>query len=186
MQHRHGLSLLVLLCLALLGVDIGRHVLVDQNVPTFFMENRPAVQIALEGDWEGAGVYQISDGFALRDVIKMTGLEIARSVQAELPEAEPVLTGERYVLQIVDGEITGCSQAWMTAQQRIALGIPLHPDRMTQDDWRSLPGIGERLAAVIEEDRQNNGDYLTLESLRRVKGVGQGKLGRWGGFFLSP
>jgi len=46
---------------------------------------------------------------------------------------------------------------WMPARQRLALGIILHPDRMSREDWVALPGIGEKLAAQIEWERQNYG-----------------------------
>ena len=64
----------------------------------------------------------------------------------------------------------------MPARQRLALGIPLHPDRMSREDWVALPGIGERMALRIEEDRQKYGDYGRLEALQRVKGIGPAKL----------
>lgn len=183
MKCRHGLSLLVFSALVFLGFDMGRHILVDQSVPTFFVEHRPEVQVALEGNWEGAGVYQISDGFRLSDVIKLTNLEVAPTLVEVLTQLKPVRSGESFILQVVGGSLTGFSQHWMSAQQRITLGIPLHPDRMTRDDWVCLPGVGQRIATVIDEDRQNNGDFLTLQSLERVKGIGQGKLQQWKEFF---
>lgn len=163
MQPRHGLLLLVLLLLAFFAYDIGRHALVTQSVPTFFVESRPDIQIALEGDWDRRGIYQFSDGSMLLDVINLTGLERSPELQMLLDNDIPVVDGERYILQVVKGGVVGLSRDWMPAAQRVALGISLHPDRMTEEDWDYLPGVGQRMAAVIEEDRQKNGDFLSWE-----------------------
>jgi competence protein ComEA len=71
----------------------------------------------------------------------------------------------------------------MPAAQRMALGTPLHPERMSLDDWQALPGIGPRLARIIEEDRQKNGDFGDLDGLDRVAGIGHKLIERWRKFF---
>ncbi|PLX97224.1 MAG: hypothetical protein C0621_00235, partial [Desulfuromonas sp.] len=50
--------------------------------------------------------------------------------------------------------------------------------------WQALPQLGEKLAHRIEIDRQENGDFGTLEALVRVKGVGKGKFSLWKKYFL--
>ena len=64
----------------------------------------------------------------------------------------------------------------MKAKERMILGIPLDPDAMDLADWDSLPGIGSRLAKSIVDDRHKNGDFGSVEALKRVPGVGEGKL----------
>jgi competence protein ComEA len=90
-------------------------------------------------------------------------------------------------LEIVDSgtDHSHVELGWMTARQRLALGIPLHPDRMSRDDWITLPGIGEKLAAQIEFDRQRFGDFGRFEALDRVKGIGPAKLKILRPFFVS-
>ena len=56
------------------------------------------------------------------------------------------------------------------------LGIPLDPDQMDADDWRCLPGIGPALALRILADRQENGEFGSLEAVRRVPGISGKKL----------
>jgi competence protein ComEA len=183
MASRPGVALLVLLLLAFLGYDIGRHVLSKQDVPAFFVEHSPAVKVVLEGNWPQAGVYQISDDSSTLGVINMTGLSVAASLYDKLQQQPLLESGERLVLRVVDGTVVDYSRGWMSAAQRVVLNIPLHPDRMTVSDWEYLPGVGERLAAVIVEDRQNNGDFGRFERLRRVKGIGPGRINRWKSFF---
>jgi len=48
-----------------------------------------------------------------------------------------------------------------------------------------LPGIGETLARRLELDRQENGEFGSLEGLLRVKGVGLKSIERWRIFFYD-
>ena len=64
----------------------------------------------------------------------------------------------------------------MKAKERMLLGIPLEPDQMDLADWESLPGIGPALAKTIMDDRQYNGAFGSVESLRRVPGIGEKRL----------
>jgi competence protein ComEA len=91
--------------------------------------------------------------------------------------------GELLRLVVKDNEIIGVNGGWLPASQRIAVGIKLHPDRMTQHDWESLPGIGVHLAERIEADRQKNGEFGSLENLKRVRGVGSKSIVTWRAFF---
>ena len=46
----------------------------------------------------------------------------------------------------------------------------------TAEELETLPGIGEKRARAIVEDRQSNGPFRTIEELTRVKGIGDGIL----------
>jgi competence protein ComEA len=121
----------------------------------------------------------------VRGVIELTGLEPQRSGLSLVTDQDAVLV-DGMALQIASSAATGIGivQSWMPARQRLALGIPLHPDRMSRDDWQTLPGIGEKLAAQIELDRQKYGDFGSFEALDRVKGIGPAKLKALRPFFV--
>jgi competence protein ComEA len=97
--------------------------------------------------------------------------------------AGPVQDGEHIEIIEKDQKISSFRRDWMPASHRVALGIPLHPDRMSFDDWQFLPGIGETMAQRLELDRQKNGEFVNLEGLLRVKGVGLKSIERWRIFF---
>ena len=122
----------------------------------------------------------------MRGVIELTGLAPELSgLLLSADQAAGLVDG--MALQIASSAATGrfITQSWMPARQRLALGIPLHPDRMSRDDWQMLPGIGEKLAAQIELDRQKYGDFGNFEALDRVKGIGPAKLKALRSFFVS-
>lgn len=64
----------------------------------------------------------------------------------------------------------------MGAEELMVLGIPLQPDFLTPDGWDALPGIGPELAKRIVFDRQINGDFCSVDALKRVPGIGEGKI----------
>jgi len=171
---------------AAVALLLSRGGLPRQASPAFSLAAPAGVQVLLGEGFPNPGVHQFSDGITVRGVIELTGLA---------PELSGVLLGadqdaglvDGMALQIADSAASGrgLEQSWMPARQRLALGIPLHPDRMSRDDWQMLPGIGEKLAAQIEVDRQKYGDFGSFEALDRVKGIGPAKLKALRPFFIS-
>lgn len=68
----------------------------------------------------------------------------------------------------------------------LTLGIPLDINRMTEADLELLPGIGPALAGKIIQYRQINGDFVVLEELLLVEGVGEKKIKRLSHYFNIP
>jgi competence protein ComEA len=181
-----GTLLLVALLLLGLIVAYGREFFLDrEEPPAFSVEKRQGIAVLLGEGFHVPGVHQFSDDVTVQGVIKMTGL----AVRSELP-GNPRLTrsltdGEALNIVVIDGEVTEITRFWMPAAQRMALGIPLHPDRMSIEDWEALAGIGPRLAQAIEVERQQNGDFGSLTGLQRVKGIGSKRLTAWEKYFQA-
>ena len=53
---------------------------------------------------------------------------------------------------------------------------PVDINRATEDELRTLPGIGGVLASRIVEARERDGPFASLDDLRRVKGLGRSKI----------
>lgn len=169
---------------AAVALLLGRGVLPSQDPPALAVSAPGGIRIALGEGFPSPGVHQFSDGMAVEDVINLTDLS-GGAAGLSLAVAGAVALVDGMVLTIVENRegIKEIRAGWMPARQRLALGIPLHPDRMSREDWVALPGIGEKLAAQIEWDRQNYGDFGRFEALDRVKGIGPAKLKALRGFF---
>ncbi len=50
---------------------------------------------------------------------------------------------------------------------------PVNLNTATAEELQSLPGIGEKRAADIVADREENGPYRFPEEITRVKGIGE-------------
>lgn len=178
-----GRDLLLLTLLVSLLVHSGRSIFGDEGRPAFFLAPAPQNLLLLEGDFARGGLHQYSDGEGYSSVIIMaaapgTMVHLEQGADWSRPQPGQVLSGRR-----VDEKNIAVSVGWMPARQRIALGIPLHPDRMSRADWEALPGIGPKLALAVELDRQENGDFGTLEALDRVRGIGPKRIEAWRKFF---
>ena len=57
-----------------------------------------------------------------------------------------------------------------------ALGLRVDLNRVTAHDLATLPGVGDRLARRIVEERRRRGGFRSCDQLSEVKGVGPAKL----------
>jgi len=154
--------------------------------PYFSAETDAGIRVVLGEGFPEPGLHQYSDGITIGGVIELTGLAV-RTPELLLDPLVDQQLDDGAIVDLVEkqGEYPHISSGWLPASQRLALGIVLHPDRMSQDDWVSLPGIGEKLARQIELDRQEFGGFGSLAALERVKGIGPAKLKALRPFFAE-
>jgi competence protein ComEA len=182
-----GTLLLVALLLIGLVIAYGREFFLDrEGPPAFSVEKRRGIDVLLGAGFPWPGVHQFSDGITPQGVIKVTGLAISPDLPENFLPTRPLIEGEALDVLMENEQVVEITISWMPAAHRMALGIPLHPDRMSGEDWEALAGIGPRTAEVIEMERQCNGDFGSLAGLQRVKGIGPKRLAVWKPFFQEP
>lgn len=171
---------------AALACLLIRGALPAEGSPNFSPEPVTGIRVMLGEGFPEPGLHQYSDGMTVSGVIELTGMA------GRTPEllADPLADSRLFDGASVDlventGENMALSVGWLPARQRLALGVALHPDRMSREDWVALPGIGEKLAEQIELDRQKYGDFGSLAALERVKGIGPAKLKALQPFFVK-
>ena len=176
--------LLGVLAFGLLIVTLVRGAVPLQGSPVFFPSPLPAIHIEAGTGFPTPGIYQFYDDTDWGGVMEMT-----LPSQAEMPPFAPSCPPDPtdgltlHIAQSPD-KSTQIQCDWISAGRRMALGVKLHPDRMSEQDWQALPGIGPALAHRIEMDRQVNGGFGRLEALRRVNGIGPKRIAAWRRFFL--
>lgn len=176
-----GLFLLAMLAASLL--PWGREILHQEGLPAFSVAPPVRNLLLLEGDFPSPGLHQYSDGDAFSAVIKMANADGAEIHLNNADESAQPVSGQTLVARREGEKNIAVTVRWMTARQRLALGMALHPDQMTLSDWPALPGIGPKLALAIEQDRQENGDFGSLAGLERVRGIGPKRIEAWRGYF---
>ncbi len=179
MNPSRGTVLLLLILLVYFYTIHSRVAFHEEGPPAFFMEKRQGIAVMLGEGFPDSGVYQFSDGITPLGVIEMTDLVLAPKMAGDTALRLPLRPGEALDIFCDGPEVSELKRFWIPASQRMALGIPLHPDRMSLEDWEALPGIGPNLAQRIEDDRQQNGDFGSLEALKRVRGIGPWRIKAW-------
>ena len=181
-----GTGLILLFFLAIGILHYSRWALPEREELPAVLRLQPQLATVAVTDNQGSyGLYQFSDGSQLLDVIKLTERNREERQLRESWRDQPILSGEILKVMRMKGEFVRVERSWLSARHRILLQIPLHPDRMTSLDWETLPGIGSKLAAAIEIDRQKNGDFDEFSALKRVKGIGPKKLEAWQVYFIG-
>lgn len=68
-----------------------------------------------------------------------------------------------------------------TGKARIAVTeeLPVNINTATKAELMEVPGIGETYAERIVAYREENGDFLSLDELTNVKGIGEKRLEKW-------
>lgn len=88
--------------------------------------------------------------------------------------------------------------AWFVIDQRIRQGRTIDIDDAGKIGWEmkvdvnhagapelaSLPGVGPILAQAIVDERENHGQFHSLEDLLRVPGIGESKQKQLSGYLL--
>ncbi len=62
--------------------------------------------------------------------------------------------------------------------ERLALGLPLDPNRAGALALAFVPGLSRHLAEEVVADREANGPYANVADLERVRGIGPKRLER--------
>ena len=166
-----------------LAVLLSRGMFRLEDSPAFLYQKQTPVFVELSGANLVAGVRQISDETGILSAIKMTVPFEERFYLSSDSQGFTFVSGEKISVVKKGRQISIVHDGWISAGQRIALGISLHPDQMVREDWVALPGIGEALAERIDTDRQINGDFGSLDALVRVKGIGKKSIEKLSAFF---
>ncbi len=153
---------------------------------SFLGENRAVsswVTVRLGGKLETPGIYRVRGGAVAEDVIIMTLFGVAANHHGPHHDSLPLRSGEIIEVFEKKDKSIGIIRKEMSAEEKLLLGIPLELNRMTQADWEYLPGIGEGIAKKLVQYRQINGDFASLNDLKRVPGIGDARLRQIEGFF---
>lgn len=78
-------------------------------------------------------------------------------------------------LKFFNVKANSCSES-ASVQSRPASIDAFDINTVSQQDLETIPGIGPHIARRIIEYRSQNGEFKTLEDLKKVKGIGDKKL----------
>jgi competence protein ComEA len=138
----------------------------------FTVEKPGTIAVEIAGESGRNGVYFIPKGTPLSGFLDMAGIPAA-GVNGQSKRVPTLRSATTVTLMSSPLEI---SVEPMSADKRLALGIPIDLNRSSLEDLVLVPGMGEKTAAKIVEERGLHGTFGNLEELMRVKGIKEKRL----------
>jgi len=141
----------------------------DSKGPEFSMSGNQTILVEIVTDSEKSGIYFLDASMTLKRFLQYIDLK------ANIDESINLKDGTS--LQIVEnGEETGTKWMRMSAEKRIAMGLPLDVNQISLEELLLIPGVGESTATMILARRKETGKFQKLEQLMEIKGIKEKKL----------
>jgi hypothetical protein len=134
--------------------------LVDQK------SNSNIVQIK---DSDRSAVYFVEPELSVHDLLKLTYGRGFLSEDVKLKDGMKIIMND-------DSGKTEYALGQMDVPERLAMGMPVNLNCVTEDDLFLIPGIGEATAIRILEWRGRLGRFDNMKQLTEIKGIKDKKL----------
>lgn len=140
------------------------------QVPTIVAP--PMVVVDIQGEVKTPGVYELPVNSRVHDAIKAAGGAKKSADLSYLNQARIIKDGEQIY---VDKKNSGSTSVNVRRSSAAINGI-LSINRATAKELEKLPGIGPVLASRIIDFRKTNGNFQSVDDLRKVQGIGASTL----------
>jgi general secretion pathway protein K len=132
-------------------------------------EEEEEITIHIIGEVKYPGIVILKTGQRIIDAIDAAGGETEEADLNKINLAQLLSDGDKiYVPSINDNEIEEYKD---TTSRSSTVNI----NTATLEELTSLPGIGESTAQRIIDYRKQNGKFKTIDDLKNVSGIGEGK-----------
>lgn len=170
--QRLGALVVLIASLALYGgqlLNAGRAV---RESPLPWGNQGPGmIAVEVVGGRGADGIYFFPDGRALPEILKVAGVE-ERLDQADIPGA--VVSGDSAISISAEGGVLKIRD--LSAPKRLALGLPVDLNSVSEEELLLIPGIGVKLAAQVVQLRQERGRFEEISDLTAVRGIKEKRL----------
>lgn len=142
------------------------YIMTDSSDNELLYEDTDTVVAQIDGAVNVPGVYEISVGLRVRDLVEAAGGMREDAALESINLAEVVTDGLRYhILTIEEYEAS-----------RTGSSAKININTATIEQLMTLAGIGESKARSIIEYREKNGTFKSVEDLLKVSGIKRGTL----------
>ena len=115
---------------------LSRESSIRDDFPAFLPLSDNYFYVELSGEIDALGVYQINDGLLSAVVIYLTNEDVEDILLRPLECASPLQEGENTEIIKKEQKISSFRRDWMPSSHCVSMGVPLHADRMSFDDWQ--------------------------------------------------
>ena len=143
---------------------------ITPQVPTIVTP--PMVVVDVQGEVKTPGVYHLPANSRVHDAIKAAGGPNQSADLSYVNQARMVKDGEQIY---VEKKLTNSTSITVRRNSTAINGI-LSINRASAKELEKLPGIGPVLASRIIDYRKSNGNFQSIDDLRKVQGIGASTL----------
>ena len=145
------------------------------------LEDKKEIIVHITGAVESEGIVKIKEGDRIKDAIEAAG---GLAIDANLKEvnlAYKLKDGQKvYIPRTTDTEeeitINNENGETVIVDQGIQETTTMvNINTATEEQLRTLPGVGEETARKIIEYRQLNGRFVAIQDIKNVTGIGEAK-----------
>jgi len=124
------------------------------------------VAVEVAGGKGADGIYFFPVGRALPEILKVAGVKESLG-QADIPGA--VVSDDSAISISAEGGVLKIRD--LAAPKRLALGLPVDLNSLSEEELLLIPGIGVKLAAQVVQLRQERGRFEEVSDLTAVRGI---------------
>ncbi len=138
-------------------------------------QGRGSIAVELEGT-VGKGIYFLPAVKTLNDLLSLLHFSPIRNDPANPGGGIVLRDGLKIEVLQNEKKQTSVRVGRMAASTRLALNLPIDANLASREELVMVPGIGEKTAGKIIEERNQRGRFRRLEELMEVKGIKQKRL----------
>ena len=132
--------------------------------------------VHVAGAVQSPGLYRLPRGARVVDAVEAAG-GVADGIDIDRVNlAAPLVDGQHLVLPRQGQAVPGGPAGAVEGDGTTGPAMPLDLNVATSAQLEALPGVGPATAAAIIAQRDRMGGFGSVEDLRKVKGIGDGRL----------
>lgn len=144
-------------------------------------QNTKEIVVYINGEVKKPGVYRLSDASIMEDLLKASGglTENADTdrLKTELNLAQKLKEGDHIYI----GSKNDSNKPSQAGPSTLGIGNnkeKVNINRASKEELKSIPGIGDVTAQNIIDYREKNGDFKSLEDLKKIQRIGDKTLNK--------
>lgn len=135
-------------------------------------KDKKKIVVHIDGQVINKGVYTIDSEYRLNDLVNLAGGLTNEADISKINLAKKLTDGEKiYIYAIGESVKTNQESENLNSEASGKINI----NTASKNELKTLPGIGDATADKIIQYRDNNGEFVDIQDIQKVNGIGESK-----------
>lgn len=146
------------------------------GVPEAPKPPEPKYIVHIVGAVAHPGVYEADKSFRINDVLALAGGPTSEADTSLINLAEPIADGMKITIpKVGDESVPQTHNMQPSGGGGTQGGQRININTADESTLQQIPGVGEKTAKAIVDERKKNGPFKSIEDICRVTGIGDKK-----------